>query len=126
MHNAVVFYGMLACGLPRYRWLPLLVLSVLWTGVGIALVSKGYHYPGDVVAAFGFGVISIVGTYRLLQTRVVSRRLWVLPLSYLLLAMCLYLCFLRGGHEQGYLFQSMAVLAGVTVGCIPLRCLGSH
>jgi undecaprenyl-diphosphatase len=111
MHSSVVFYGTLAYGVPRKRlWVGIALVSFL-SLIGIALVSRGYHYPPDVFAAAGFGLVSVTITCWLGQQKPFAGRSWALPLAYFFLALALYLFFLPlAAQSFGFVQHALAGL----------------
>lgn len=57
MHSAFVFWGWLAVEFKK-TWFYEFVFFIL-TLVGYGLIQQGYHYPSDVLASVGFGLLSI-------------------------------------------------------------------
>ncbi len=58
MHSAVVFWGWLAVEFHKVWFYE--IVSFMLILVGYGLVYQGYHYPSDVLASVGFGILSII------------------------------------------------------------------
>ncbi len=75
--GAVTFWGLLATGIRR-RGFTLLV-AFLVVSVGVSRIFLGVHFPSDVIAGFGFGLLILIGFLALEGP--VGRRVTTLPLS---------------------------------------------
>ncbi len=115
MHVTVVFYGAFALALRRQR-VVLAGLTLLIVGVGVALVVKGYHYVPDVVAATGFGCLSLGLSKGLASSSFARRRLWLMPLLGTVLAGVVYGFFLWAAPEQQLLLGALSGLILLTAG----------
>lgn len=65
-HTAVAFALAVSVGLASSRWFaPLVLIAFL---IGLSRVYVGVHYPGDILAGIGVGVLSAVMVSAALQT----------------------------------------------------------
>lgn len=82
-NNSAAFYGSLAAAFKK-RWLWILS-AVIMLLVGISRVSVGVHYPTDVLAGWGIGILTII-VMSFLQKKVQKK--WILYLVLVALSAC--------------------------------------
>ncbi|NLA39707.1 MAG: phosphatase PAP2 family protein, partial [Methanomicrobiales archaeon] len=79
--GAVTFWGLLAAGIRR-RGFTLLVATLV-ISIGASRIFLGVHFPSDVIAGFGFGLLILI--LFLALEGPVGRRVTALPLSWQIL-----------------------------------------
>lgn len=107
----VSFYGWMAFEL-RKKWLGICA-GLIIVGVAWALMHFGYHGPRDIWGAIGFGALTLVAYYFLLQVRLVKENLPLLGL-FLSPLTALFICWVP--KYFAYAYEAQGQLMGFSLG----------
>lgn len=114
MHSAFVFWGWLAIELHKFWFFALIFLVLCFAGYG--LLYNVFHYPVDIIAAVGFGALSLLIYYFISKQPYFKDKPY--RLGYLLTMLSLIIFGLVALHHdlKPHMWQALGTLIGFSIG----------
>lgn len=114
MHSAVAFWGALAINARNLIVWTITLFILLLCGYG--LIYEGFHTPIDILAAYGFGALTLTVYHFLMKFKFFNEKIYrigllTVPLSFLIFF------FIPQAATKPHLFQALGGSIGLVLGC---------